>query len=138
MGYHLSLTDVAPPMCPNVAPMSVRLNLTTRKSLLFALTAERLSTFYEHGQWLTEAQGATLATSWLARHDLPLPHAERKAFSALSDTLARELAGSLSRAAGLYTAHEMMEALSPNYVSDIALDLMDECERRLREAELAE
>lgn len=118
--------------------MSSHLNLTTRKSLLFALTAERLSTFYEHGQWLTEAQGATLAAAWLARHDLPMPHAERKAFSALSDALARELAGTLSREAGLYTAHEMMEALSPNYVSDIALDLMDECERRLLEHGLAE
>lgn len=118
--------------------MSARLNLTTRKSLLFALTAERLSTFYDHGQWLTEAQGATLAASWLARHGLPMPLTERKAFSALSDALARELAATLSREAGLYTAHEMMEALSPNYVSDIALDLMEECERRLREADLAE
>ena len=118
--------------------MPACLDLTTRKSLLFALTAERLSTFYEHGQWLTEAQGATLAAGWLARHALPMPQAERKVFSALSDTLARELAGTLSREAGLYTAHEMMEALSPNYVSDIALDLMDECEQRLREAGLAE
>lgn len=118
--------------------MPPTLTLPTRKALLFALTAERLSTFYEHGQWLTDAQGATLMASWLARHDMQLSLAERKAFSALSDTLARELAGSLSREAGLYMAHEMMEALSPNYVSEIALDLMDECERRLREADLAE
>ena len=29
----------------------------TRAALIFALTAERLSIHYEHGQWLTEAQG---------------------------------------------------------------------------------
>ena len=33
----------------------------TRAALIFALTAERLSIFYEHGQWLTEAQGARRA-----------------------------------------------------------------------------
>ena len=31
----------------------------TRAALIFALTAERLSIYYEHGQWLTEAQGGT-------------------------------------------------------------------------------
>ena len=29
--------------------------------MVFALVAERLSAFYEHGQWLTDAQAATLA-----------------------------------------------------------------------------
>ena len=32
-----------------------------RIALIFALVAERLSVFYEHAQWLTEAQGASLA-----------------------------------------------------------------------------
>jgi len=32
----------------------------TSVALIFALTAERLSAYYEHGQWLSEAQGATL------------------------------------------------------------------------------
>ena len=39
----------------------------TRVALVFALVAERLSCFYEHGQWLSEAQGASLAADWLAR-----------------------------------------------------------------------
>lgn len=114
------------------------LNLDTRKALLFALAAERLSTFYEHGQWMTDAQGATLAALWLSRSKVQLALAERREFSALSDAMARELAGTLSREAGLYTAHEMMEALDPNYQSGLALDLLDDCERRLREQGLAE
>jgi len=114
------------------------LNLDTRKALLFALAAERLSAFYEHGQWLTDAQGASLAALWLSRSKVQLALAERRAFSALSDDLARELAAGLSREAGLYTAHEMMEALDPNYQSGLAMDLLDDCERRLREHGLAE
>lgn len=114
------------------------LNLDTRKALLFALTAERLAAFYEHGQWMTDAQGATLAALWLSRSKVQLALAERRVFSSLSDDLARELAGSLSREAGLYTAHEMMEALDPNHQSGLALDLLDECERRLRTHELAD
>ena len=114
------------------------LNLDTRKALLFALTAERLSDFYEHGQWMTDAQGASLAALWLSRSKVQLALAERRVFSSVSDDLARELAGSLSREAGLYTAHEMMEALDPNHQSGLALDLLDECERRLRERELAD
>jgi len=31
-----------------------------------------------------------------------------------------------------------MEALDPNHQSGLALDLLDECERRLRERELAD
>lgn len=105
---------------------------------MFALTAERLSAFYEHGQWMTAAQGATLAGSWLTRSGMQLGLSERKQLSELSDTLARQLAGTLSREAGLYMAHEMMEALDPNYQSAIALDLMEECERLLREHGLAD
>lgn len=109
------------------------LDFETRKSLLFALAAERLSAFYEHGQWLTEAQGASLAQLWLSRHKAQLSLAERRQLSDLSDQLARQIAGSLSREAGLYTVHEMMEALDPNHQSEIAFDLRDECERLLRE-----
>jgi hypothetical protein len=114
------------------------LNLDTRKALLFALAAERLTAFYEHGQWMTDAQGATLAGLWLARSKLQLGLAERRQLSALSDRFARELAGALSREAGLYTAHEMTEALDPNQQSGLALDLLDECERLLREHGLDE
>jgi hypothetical protein len=102
-----------------------------RVALIFALAAERLSTFYEHGQWLTEAQGASLAADWLSRSKNTLPLAERRQLSALSDQLARQIESSLSREAGMYTAHEMMEALDPNHHSEIAESLMAECERLL-------
>lgn len=103
----------------------------TRVALIFALVAERLSAYYEHGQWLTDAQGATLAADWLSRSKRSLPLSDRKQLSALSDQLARQIAGSLSREAGLYTAHEMMESLDPNYHSELAQSLMVECERIL-------
>jgi hypothetical protein len=98
---------------------------------MFALTAERLSLWYEHGQWPTAAQGATLAADWLARTRRTLPLVERRHLSELSDQLARQIAGSLSREAGLYTTHEMMEALDPHYASELAQSLMVECERLL-------
>lgn len=104
-----------------------------RVALIFALTAERLSVYYEHGQWLTEAQGASLCADWLARTKRTLPLAERKRLSALSDQLARQMAASLSRQAGLHTVHEMMESLDPNYPSEIAQTLMLACERLLDE-----
>ncbi|QOT78913.1 hypothetical protein [Cupriavidus basilensis] len=112
---------------------ALKLDFNTRKALLFALAAERLSAFYEHRQWMTDAQGATLASLWLSRSKLQLALAERRLLSQLSDQFARQLAGTLSREAGLYTAHEMMEALDPNYQSAFAHDLLDECERLLHE-----
>ena len=102
-----------------------------RAALVFALAAERLSLFYEHAQWITEAQGATLAAEWLARSKRSLPLAERRTLSALSDTLARQVQESVSREAGLHIVHEMMEALDPNHLSDIAESLLAECERLL-------
>ncbi|ATE62489.1 hypothetical protein [Thauera sinica] len=101
----------------------------TRAALVFALTAERLSIWYEHGRWPTEAQGATLAADWLGRTRRSLPLADRRLLSERSDGLARRIAASLSREAGLYTAHEMMEALDPNYESELSRSLMDECAR---------
>ena len=109
------------------------LDLKSRKALLFALTAERLSNYYEHDQWMTVAQGATVAALWLTRSKLKLSLPERRLLSELSDDFARRLAGTLSHQAGQYTAHEMMEALDPRYTSNVASDLMDECERLLRE-----
>ena len=102
-----------------------------RIALLFALAAHRLSAYYEHGQWLTEAQGATLAADWLTRSQNSLPLAERRQLSGLSDQFARQIAGQLSREAGLYTAHEMMESLDPNYQSELAQTLLAECEKLL-------
>lgn len=104
----------------------------TRAALLFALTAERLSVFYEHGQWPTEAQGASLVAGWLGRSGRSLPLADRRhLLSDLSDQFARQIASSLSREAGLQTAHEMMEALDPKYDSELARTLMAECVRLL-------
>ena len=103
----------------------------TRLALMFALVAERLTAYYEHGEWLTLAQGATLAGDWLARSRRALPLPERRRLSELSDEMARAIAGTLSREAGLYTAHAMMQALDPNHVSELAPSLMAECERLL-------
>lgn len=105
----------------------------TRVALIFALAAERLSAFYEHGQWMTEGQGASLAADWLVRSDRRLALAERRLLSGLSDQLARQIAGTLSREAGLYTTHEMLESLDPNYHSELAESMMVECERLLDE-----
>jgi hypothetical protein len=103
----------------------------TYVALIYALVAERLSAYYEHGQWLTKSQGASLSADWLARNKRSLPLEIRRHLSELSDELARQIAGTLSREAGLYTAHEMMESLDPNYQSDITPSLMFECERML-------
>lgn len=104
-----------------------------RPALLFALTAQRLSAYYEHGQWMTVAQGASLASEWLSRSGLQLPLRERRSLSELSDDFARHLSSTLSHQAGQYTAHEMMEALDPRYQSAAALDMMRECERLVHE-----
>lgn len=103
----------------------------TRAALIFALTAERLSIWYEHGQWPGEAQGASFIADWLARSGRSLPLADRRQLSALSDGLARQIADSLSREAGLHTVHEMMEGLDPRHESDLTRALMAECVRLL-------
>ena len=102
-----------------------------RVALIFALAAERLTAFYEHAQWMSEAQGASLAADWLGRSKIKLPLDERRQLSALGDQLARQIAATLSREAGMYTAHEMMESLDPNHHSEIAEAMMKECERLL-------
>jgi hypothetical protein len=114
------------------APISER---GMRVALIFALAAERLTAFYEYAQWLTEAQGASLAADWLSRSKNKMPLNERRQLSALSDQLARQIESSLSREAGMYTAHEMMESLDPNHHSEIAESLMIECERLLDEGQ---
>ena len=114
----------------------MELNVTTADrgiylALIYALVAERLSLYYEHHQWITIAQGSTLAAEWLARRKLSLSSDTRKHLSALSDQLARQIADSLSREAGLYTAHEMMESLDSDYHSDFGQSIMLECENIL-------
>lgn len=107
----------------------------TRTALIFALAAGNLQQYYEHGQWPTEAQGATLAADWLARTRRSLPLHDRRRLASLGDALARRLAGELSREAGLHVAHEMMEALDPNHETDLTRALMAECERLLDEGD---
>jgi len=111
-------------------------NLDQRKALLFALVAERLSAFYDHGRELTIAQAATLAADWLARNKFAMPLAERRAFGAVSEDLARELRERLSVQGGMFLAHEMTEALDVRYKSAVTEDLMDECEALLRQHDL--
>ncbi|MDD3352030.1 hypothetical protein [Zoogloea sp.] len=115
-------------MNPNTPNLSAADARGTRAALIFALTAERLSLWYERGLWPTEAQGAALVADWLARTRRSLPMEERRHLSDLSDGLARQIAGALSREAGLYTVHEMMEALDPHYESELAKSLMTQCE----------
>ena len=98
-----------------------------RVALIFALAAHRLSAHYEHGLWLTDAQATSLAADWLARSKNKLPLAERRHLAALSDQFARRIAATLSREAGLYTAHEMMEALDPNHRSELAQTMLSTC-----------
>ncbi|MDD3329109.1 MAG: hypothetical protein PHW25_18675 [Zoogloea sp.] len=105
-----------------------------RLALIFALAAERLTLYYEHGKWLTEAQATSLAGDWLGRSKRQLAVEERRRLAALSDRLARQIEGSVSREAGLFISHEMNEALDPNHQSELALSLMAECERLLDEA----
>ena len=102
-----------------------------QSALIFALVAERLTTFYEHHTWLTIAQGATLAAEWLARSKLHLSAQQRKHLSSLSDQLARSLADAVSREAGLHISYEMTEALDERYVSEIGESIHEECRRLL-------
>lgn len=105
-------------------------------ALIFALAAERLSAYYEHHTWLTIAQGATLAAEWLARSKLHLSLQQRRHLSALGDQLARQIADSVSREAGLHISYEMTEALDQRYASEIGDSIREECRQLLAGAPL--
>ncbi len=107
-----------------------------RTRLLFALTAERLSAYYEHGVWITDAQSVQLTSLWQTQTRLVLSVRDKRAIAELSDTFSRELAASVSREAGLFISHELMQALDPAYQSAIAIDVLNECDAKLREAGL--
>lgn len=96
-------------------------------ALLFALVAERLEKYYEHAQWLKNGQALQLAQEWLARSKITITHERLKALVAASDDLSRQIEGSLSREAGLFTVHEMMESLDPNYQSELGQMMMEQC-----------
>ncbi len=105
-------------------------------ALIFALAAERLSVYYENHVWLTIAQGATLAADWLSRSKSHLPSPQRKHLSELSDQLARQIADSVSREAGLHISFEMTEALDQRYSSEIGDSIREECRQLLASAPL--
>lgn len=113
--------------------ISANLNLDSRKALLFALTSERLTVYYEHGQWPNDDAATDTANVWLFRMGLIAEARLIRAISRLSDQFARTLASTLSREAGLYTSHEMNQSLDPNYQSPVAMDMLEECERLLIE-----
>lgn len=83
---------------------------------------------------MTESQGATLCSEWLLRSRLSLPLKARRCLSALSDQVAVQIRDGVSREAGLFIAHELMESLDPRYVSETSPAIMDECVRVFREA----
>jgi hypothetical protein len=112
-------------------PASPAIDRGTRVALVFAIAAESLNAFYEYGRWPGIAGGASLAADWLSRSQRSLPLDARRQLSALGDQLAHQIATTLSREAGLFTAHEMMSALDPRYHSETAITLMAECERLL-------
>ncbi|MEC5384849.1 hypothetical protein VVD49_03900 [Uliginosibacterium sp. H3] len=107
-----------------------------RAATLYALVAHRLSTYYDHGHWLTQAQGEALCSEWLLRSKKQLSLSERKSCSVLSEGVAAQIKDSLSREAGLYTAHELMESLDPRYESELGASIMDECVRVLKAFDL--
>lgn len=112
-------------------------DLGRRAAAVYALVAHRLDAFYEHGYWLTQAQAATLCSEWLQRAQQSLPLAERQHLADLSARIATQIKDSLSREAGLYTTHELMESLDPRYVSELGATIMEECVRALQEADAA-
>lgn len=120
---------------PNEPPA---IELDPHCALIFALAAERLSVHYEHHTWLTIAQGATLAADWLARSKSKLSSAQRKHLSELSDQLARQIADSVSREAGLKISYEMTEALDQRHASEIGDSIREECRQLLASAPLPE
>lgn len=105
-------------------------------ALIFALAAERLSVYYEYHTWLSIRQGATLAADWLARSKSHLSSPQRKHLSELSDQLARNIAESVSREAGVHISYEMTEALDQRYASDIGESIREECRQLLANAPL--
>ncbi|MBK9395329.1 MAG: hypothetical protein IPN40_16210 [Uliginosibacterium sp.] len=88
-----------------------------RVAAMYALVAHRLSTYYDHGHWLTRAQAAALCAEWLQRSRLVLSRVEREQLADLSDTIALQVRGLVARG-GPGAAHELMESLDPRHVSD--------------------
>ena len=80
-------------------------------------------------------QASQQAAEWLQRSRRSLPQEERLHLADLAQALVMQISSSVSREAGLYISHEMMEALDPKYQSELAASLMQECERLLDQAQ---
>lgn len=128
--------SVAPKLDETDHQANNALPLGVRAAAVYALVTHRLQAFYDHEQWLTQGQGATLCQEWLLRSKRSLPLGERKQLSDFSEQVALQIRNTLSREAGLYTAHELMESLDPRYVSELGASIMEECVRVLKNAEL--
>lgn len=98
-------------------------------ALLFALVAERTAHFYEHGSYAKDSQYGSLASNWLHRSKKTLSAQNIKHLVALSNEVASQITGTLSREAGLFVSHELQQALDPNFQSEPAIAIMAECER---------
>ena len=108
-------------------------------ALLFALLAERLNGYYEHGQWMSIGQTMAMARDWLTRdRRFTLSETALRALVNESDDMARQMAATLSREAGLLTTHHMMEALDPNHALELADTLMAQCAERVAQLSLSD
>ena len=96
-------------------------------ALLFALVAERLTQFYDHGHWPEEGRMRQLALEWLSRAAVKIDSPWLRELVSASGEIAQETSGKLSRETGLLATHEMIEALDPNYRSPLAQTMMDQC-----------
>ena len=107
-------------------------------ALIFASAAQQLHAWYEHGSWPSIGQQVREMADWPQRRQTALPEQRRLQLAELAATLARHLAATLTREAGLYAAHDMMEALDPRHDSEFSRQLMQECERLLAAADAGE
>ena len=78
---------------------------------MFALAAQRLSIWFEHGQWPTEGRAPRLPPTGWPAPGVNVVSAEAVTFGT-SATVACMVALLRGRAVAV---HEMMEALDPNY-----------------------
>lgn len=106
----------------------------TSVAVIYALVAHRLTAFYDEGYRFTEAQAAAMCAEWLARSGKTMPLAQRKQLANLSEQVSAHITNALSREAGLFTAHELMESLDPRHVSEVGASIMEECVRVLKES----
>jgi hypothetical protein len=96
-------------------------------ALIFALVAERLSRHYENDHWQSDGSMRLIARDWLARSKVSMNRGRLSELISGSNDLARQIAASLSREAGLRTTHEMLESLDSRHHSALGQAMMDQC-----------